>query len=54
MAKSGQGVAQRAQCRVVGFGPTKTRSGLLFKRIMPKYVFPLLVCTTGAMVSLFD
>lgn len=36
-----------------GFGPTRTRSGLLFRKIMPKYVLPLLVCTTCATVSLF-
>lgn len=36
-----------------GFSATRTRRGLLFKKIMPKYVFPLLVCTTCATVNLF-
>lgn len=36
-----------------GFSESRTRSGLLFKKIMPKYVLPLLVCTTCATVSLF-
>ncbi len=36
-----------------GFGPNKTRAGMLFKLILPKYVLPLITCTSCAIFSLF-
>lgn len=36
-----------------GFGPNKTRIGMLFKTILPKYVLPLMICTACATLSLF-
>lgn len=36
-----------------GFGPNKTRTGMLFKLILPKYVLPLVICTSCAIFSLF-
>ncbi|KAI0419642.1 hypothetical protein F5X98DRAFT_362395 [Xylaria grammica] len=36
-----------------GFGPGRTRAGMLFKTILPKYVLPLIICTTSAILALF-
>ncbi|KAI0538361.1 hypothetical protein GGR58DRAFT_526128 [Xylaria digitata] len=36
-----------------GFGPNRTRTGMLFKTILPKYVLPLIICTTSAIFALF-
>ncbi|CAH0056975.1 unnamed protein product [Clonostachys solani] len=36
-----------------GFGPNRTRTGLLFKTLLPNYVLPLIICTTCAILSLF-
>lgn len=35
-----------------GFGPGRTRTGLFFKLILPRYVIPLLFCTAGAVTCL--
>ncbi|MCJ1237601.1 battenin CLN3 protein [Varicellaria rhodocarpa] len=35
-----------------GFGPGRTRIGMFWKRILPKYVLPLFLCTMGAMFTL--
>jgi len=43
---------ERRQLRP-GFGPNKTRTGMLIKTILPKYVLPLIICTTCAILSLF-
>ncbi|KJZ71684.1 hypothetical protein HIM_08922 [Hirsutella minnesotensis 3608] len=36
-----------------GFGPNRTRTGMLFKTILPNYLLPLTICTTLAVLSLF-
>ncbi|KAF7515156.1 hypothetical protein G7054_g14726 [Neopestalotiopsis clavispora] len=36
-----------------GFGPNRTRTGMLIKTILPQYVLPLIICTTCAIFSLF-
>ncbi|KAI9667572.1 MAG: hypothetical protein M1821_000388 [Bathelium mastoideum] len=35
-----------------GFGPERTRTGLLIKTILPKYVLPLIFCTSSSIVTL--
>lgn len=35
-----------------GFGSHRTRTGLLFKVIIPKYVLPLIICTSSAIITL--
>ncbi|KAJ9150261.1 Protein BTN [Pleurostoma richardsiae] len=35
-----------------GFNPKRTRIGLLFKTILPKYVLPLIICTSAATLSM--
>lgn len=35
-----------------GFGPGRTRTGLLIKTILPKYVLPLIICTSSSIVTL--
>ncbi|KAK9418507.1 putative Protein BTN [Seiridium unicorne] len=36
-----------------GFGPHRSRKGMLIKTILPQYVLPLIICTTCAIFSLF-
>ncbi|KAI1863234.1 uncharacterized protein JN550_009760 [Neoarthrinium moseri] len=36
-----------------GFGPNRTRVGMLLKKILPQYVLPLIICTTCAIFCLF-
>ncbi|KAH9907586.1 hypothetical protein F4778DRAFT_769044 [Xylariomycetidae sp. FL2044] len=36
-----------------GFGPQRTRIGLFLKTILPRYILPLIICTTCAILSLF-
>ncbi|KAI1323227.1 hypothetical protein F5Y16DRAFT_350931 [Xylariaceae sp. FL0255] len=36
-----------------GFGPGKTRTGLFLKRILPRYILPLIICTSCAILCLF-
>lgn len=36
-----------------GFGPHRTRTKMLFTTILPKYVLPLIICTTCAIFCLF-
>jgi MFS family permease len=43
---------QISQERRNGFGSHRTRTGLLFKVIIPKYVLPLIICTSSAIITL--
>lgn len=36
----------------LGFGPDRTRIGLLVKTILPRYVLPLVICTSSSIVTL--
>ncbi|KAI0197810.1 hypothetical protein F4808DRAFT_452322 [Astrocystis sublimbata] len=36
-----------------GFGPNKTRVGLFFQTILPRYILPLIICTSCAILCLF-
>lgn len=48
---SGQGVAGTGNLNS-GFGRHRTRTGLLIKTLLPKYVLPLILCTSSSIVTL--